>query len=202
MFQFEGLASAAKLYQNWPLALFYVVAELYSSVSISVLFWQFANREVPLAASRRFYPLFGQVSSLAPVLAGQYVRLYAARDGTTMTDSMHKVTAAVCFCGVAMMVLHHTYTSMVNRENALKAGESAQLVRSKKQAKPKLSLGQSLRFLTSSKYLGQAHLPLLGLLAFDFPFPSHSLSLNTWLRFPGCNGPLIWLVDPVHGHHV
>lgn len=39
-------------------------------VSIGVLFWQFANDVVPVAQAKRFYPLFGQMSSLAPVVAG------------------------------------------------------------------------------------------------------------------------------------
>ena len=39
-------------------------------VSIGVLFWQFANDIVPVAQAKRFYPLFGQMSSLATVLAG------------------------------------------------------------------------------------------------------------------------------------
>lgn len=39
-------------------------------VSIGVLFWQFANDIVPVKQAKRFYPLFGQLSSLAPVVAG------------------------------------------------------------------------------------------------------------------------------------
>lgn len=35
-----------------------------------MLFWQFANDIVPVEQAKRFYPLFGQMSSLAPVVAG------------------------------------------------------------------------------------------------------------------------------------
>jgi len=38
-----------------------VVAEIYSSVSIGILFWQTANEVVPVDQAKRFYPLFGQV---------------------------------------------------------------------------------------------------------------------------------------------
>lgn len=41
-----------------------------TQVSIGVLFWQFANDVVPVKQAKRFYPLFGQLSSLAPVVAG------------------------------------------------------------------------------------------------------------------------------------
>lgn len=51
-------------------------------VSIGVLFWQFANDIVPVAQAKRFYPMFGQMSSLAPVVAGLcVVRFTSAASG-------------------------------------------------------------------------------------------------------------------------
>jgi TLC ATP/ADP transporter len=38
-----GLAVMATIFANWTSALFYVMAEIYSSVSVGLLFWQFAN---------------------------------------------------------------------------------------------------------------------------------------------------------------
>lgn len=52
----------AKIFSNWTSALYFVVAELYSSVSVGILFWQFANDVVPIDQAKRFYPLFSQVS--------------------------------------------------------------------------------------------------------------------------------------------
>lgn len=39
----------AKLFSNWTSALFYVVAEVYSSVSVGILFWQYANDVVSVS---------------------------------------------------------------------------------------------------------------------------------------------------------
>ena len=47
----------AKLFANWTSALFYIVAEVYSSVSVGILFWQFANDVVSVSEASRFYPL-------------------------------------------------------------------------------------------------------------------------------------------------
>ena len=52
----------SKIFSNWTSALYFVVAELYSSVSVGILFWQFANDVVPIDQAKRFYPLFSQVS--------------------------------------------------------------------------------------------------------------------------------------------
>ena len=38
-----GMFVMAKIISNWTSALFYVVAEIYSSVSVGLLFWQYAN---------------------------------------------------------------------------------------------------------------------------------------------------------------
>lgn len=51
----------SRIFSNWTSALYFVVAELYSSVSVGILFWQFANDVVPIDQAKRFYPLFSQV---------------------------------------------------------------------------------------------------------------------------------------------
>lgn len=52
----------SRIFSNWTSALYFVVAELYSSVSVGILFWQFANDVVQIDEAKRFYPLFSQVS--------------------------------------------------------------------------------------------------------------------------------------------
>lgn len=54
----------AKIFSNWTSALYFVIAELYSSVSVGILFWQFANDVVSIDQAKRFYPLFSQVRTL------------------------------------------------------------------------------------------------------------------------------------------
>ncbi|KAJ0987992.1 hypothetical protein J5N97_006348 [Dioscorea zingiberensis] len=43
----------------WSFCLFYVMAELWGSVVISVLFWGFANQITTVEEAKEFYPLFG-----------------------------------------------------------------------------------------------------------------------------------------------
>lgn len=80
-----------------------------------MLFWQFANDIVPVAQAKRFYPLFGQMSSLAPVVAGLCVVRFTngvsmggkgegegevATQGEGVPDFMlvRKEDAAACSC--------------------------------------------------------------------------------------------------------
>eukprot|EP00614_Pseudopedinella_elastica_P035421 CAMPEP_0172618082 /NCGR_PEP_ID=MMETSP1068-20121228/76589_1 /TAXON_ID=35684 /ORGANISM="Pseudopedinella elastica, Strain CCMP716" /LENGTH=485 /DNA_ID=CAMNT_0013424113 /DNA_START=151 /DNA_END=1608 /DNA_ORIENTATION=+ len=139
--------------ENWTFALFYVVAELYSSVSVGILFWQLANELVPAEKSTTFYPLFGQMSSLAPVLAGFFVRRVSAPEGIDMETSMRRLSGAVTLCGIAMVVLHYTYYSHLKEPVAAKKRKGKKAV---------MSFGESLLFLARSNYLGCMSVLVLG----------------------------------------
>jgi AAA family ATP:ADP antiporter len=146
-----GLAVLAKIVSNWTSGLFYVVAEIYSSVSVGLLFWQFANDVVPVAQAKRFYPLFAQMSGLAPVLAGQYVVRYASR-ASDFSSSLHRLTAAVTFSGVMICVFYTLATSYVDRTQAKTRAETG-APPPVKPKKPKMNMSESAKFLASSQYL-------------------------------------------------
>jgi AAA family ATP:ADP antiporter len=105
-----GMAVLASIATHWTSALFYVMAEIYSSVSVGLLFWQFANDVVSVDQAKRFYPLFAQMSGMAPVLAGQYVVRYTSTTAN-FGDSMHRVTALLMFAGVMICVFYQLSTS-------------------------------------------------------------------------------------------
>lgn len=151
-----ALSVLAKIASNWTSALYYIVAELYSSVSVGVLFWQFANDVVPVDQAKRFYPLFAQMSGLAPILAGQYSVRYASR-APDFRASLARLTAATSFAGVMICVFYGLSVSYVERhqrESEAK-GEKGQAggTTTKKKDKPKMSMSESARFLASSQYL-------------------------------------------------
>jgi len=56
---------------NWSFALFYIFAELWGTVGLSVLFWQFANEITKIGEAKRIYPLFGLIANFGVVLSGQ-----------------------------------------------------------------------------------------------------------------------------------
>jgi len=48
-----GSAVVAKIFSHWTSALFFIVAEVYSSASIGILFWKFANDVVGVNQAKR-----------------------------------------------------------------------------------------------------------------------------------------------------
>jgi len=154
-----GMAILARIATHWTSALFYVLSEIYSSVSVGLLFWQFANDVVGVEQAKRFYPLFAQMSGLAPVIAGQYVVRYTSQAGT-FDESLHKLTAAVTLSGVMICLFYFGSTSYVERTEKETAPKKAEAKKKKK--KPKMSLIESAKFLASSQYLRLVAMLVLG----------------------------------------
>ncbi len=152
-----GLSVLANIVAHWTSALFYVVAEIYSSVSVGLLFWQFANDVVSVEQAKRFYPLFAQMSGLAPVLAGQYVVRYASR-AETFSKSLHRLTAAISFAGCMICFFYNASTNYIARKEAMEPAPiesqtTTETATTTKKKKPKMSMGESIKFLASSQYL-------------------------------------------------
>ena len=141
----------AKLFANWTSALFYIVAEVYSSVSVGILFWQFANDVVSISQAKRFYPLFAQMSGLAPIVAGQYVVRYASQ-AKDFGESLHRVTIMITFAGAMICGFYKCSNDYIEKtESRLDSKDSA--AKQPKKKKAKMTMVESAKFLASSEYL-------------------------------------------------
>ena len=142
----------SKLFANWTSALFYIIAEVYSSVSVGILFWQYANDVVSISQAKRFYPLFSQMSGLAPIFAGQYVVRYASAS-KSFDESLHRITMMITFAGIMICLFYKWSNDYIeNMSLSVVESEEPQPVLPKKK-KAKMSTMESARFLASSEYL-------------------------------------------------
>jgi len=152
----------SKIISNWTSAIYFVVAELYSSVSVGILFWQFANDVVTVDEAKRFYPLFSQMGGLAPIVAGQYIARFASQ-ASDFNSSMHRLTVAVTFAGVMICVFYHLSTSFIDREQFNSSSSKDETAKApKKKKKSKMSMTDSFKFLVSSQYLRLVFMLVLG----------------------------------------
>ena len=62
---------------NWSFSIFYILSELWGSVVLSMLFWQFANEITKVGEAKRFYGLFGMVGNIGLLLSGPVIILTA-----------------------------------------------------------------------------------------------------------------------------
>ena len=61
------------IYGIWSYSLFYIVAELWGSIMMGLLFWEYANEITSTTEAKRFYPFFILMANMGLIVAGLYV---------------------------------------------------------------------------------------------------------------------------------
>jgi ATP:ADP antiporter, AAA family len=159
---------------KWILATFYVMSELWGSVMLSLLFWQFANQITTTEEAKRFYSMFGMLGNLALPCTGFILHYFLSEDvflkmypeiSTGIFQSYLKFTpftpimlVMISSCIVIMMA-YRWMNKYVLTDPALYNPTSQQKT---KKSKVKLSIGESFKLIFTSKYLGLIALLVLG----------------------------------------
>jgi AAA family ATP:ADP antiporter len=153
----DGLYGLVAIFRNWTYAVFYVLAELWGSIMLSLLFWGFANEITRVAEAKRFYALFGIGANLALMVSGPAIifvsniqhRLPAGVDawGVSLNYLMSMVVAA----GILIIGLYWWINKNVLTDPRF---YDASEVKGPKKSKPKMSLKDSFMYLAKSKYIG------------------------------------------------
>ncbi|KAJ1691237.1 hypothetical protein LUZ63_015392 [Rhynchospora breviuscula] len=138
----------------WSFCLFYVMAELWGSVVISVLFWGFANQITTVEEAKEFYPLFGLGANVALIFSGRTVKYFSnlrknlgpGVDGWAI--SLKGMMSIVVLLGFVITGIYWGVNKFVLNDPSLPKVEKR-----KKKEKPKLGMGESLKVLLSSRYI-------------------------------------------------
>lgn len=155
----SGLEKFIQLIEYWDYSLFYIISELWSSIVVSLLFWQFANAVVMKGDAKRFYPLFGVIADMGMILAGMtliYVTRELGEETSTFAywqDKMQSFTWLILVSGVCSAIIYY----IGNRYFENIEHSSLQT-----QQKTHLSIVQSARFLGSSPNMRYLALMVLG----------------------------------------
>lgn len=140
---------------NWSFAIFYILSELWGSVLLSMLFWQFANEITKVTEAKRFYGLFGMIGNVGLLLSGSLIMSTAKYAKTLPAGSdsfavnLKLLMAAVVASG---LVTIFTYRWMY--KNVLTDPLLYQPGQGKKKEKVKLSVIESFRYILKNPYLG------------------------------------------------
>ncbi|WCJ40637.1 ADP ATP carrier protein 1 chloroplastic [Euphorbia peplus] len=133
----------------WTFCLFYVMAELWGSVVISVLFWGLANQITTVDEAKKFYPMFGLGANIALIFSGRTVKYFSNMrkslgpgvDGWAL--SLKAMMSIVVLMGLAICGCYWWVNNYVPAPTRSK----------KKKEKPKMGAMESMKFLISSKYI-------------------------------------------------
>ncbi|MDR2107129.1 MAG: NTP/NDP exchange transporter [Holosporaceae bacterium] len=127
---------------GWTFSSFYVMAELWGSAMVSLMFWRFANDVTSLKESKRFYAMFGFIANLALIVSGETLKVVKG------ANLIAWISVASCF---VIIFIYYWLNSRVLTDPRFFNPDD---VGKPKKKKEKLSLGESFKYILSSKYLG------------------------------------------------
>ena len=141
------------IFGKWPFALFYIIAELWGSAMIFLMFWQFANQTTSTEESKRFYPMLALVGHIGPVFSGGLIKYYSHGHTDFFGEGDQGLITFFMILASAALICTMTIFKYINSCVIIKAHYAGK-DRKSENIRPKLPLIEGLKFIFSSKYLG------------------------------------------------
>lgn len=165
--QFPNFKWFIKIAGKWTFGSFYVMAELWGSMMLSLLFWQFANQITKTAEAKRFYSMFGMIGNLGLILTGFILgQSLSEEGGATKTAAKNVageliaqketlgfefVIGVTIFSVILLMLIYRWINVNILTDKKFYDPDAGGAPKKKKS---KMSLGESFKLIFSSKYLG------------------------------------------------
>jgi len=150
--------------RNWSFALFYMMAELWGSIVVSVLFWGLANRIMNITEAKRYYPLFGLGANVALIFSGAYVKFVSSvRDGLAPGVDKWGVSlkllmvAILASGGVILAAMRHVEKKVLTDPECVDASSLK-----KAKTKTSMTLMESAKYLASSPHIRNIAMLVIG----------------------------------------
>lgn len=153
---FKGLVD---VYRVWTFSLFYMMSELWGAAVSALMFWQFANDVIRVKEAKRFYAHFYLVANVFVAFSGVVVnRLSQVQDGLAegvdpWGASINYLTMVLTGCGLLVLAIYYYLNKYVFNDAYLER-IAAERHEKPKKTKLKMSVGEGIKFLLKSKYLG------------------------------------------------
>ncbi len=138
-----GFQGFIAIFRNWTCTLFYIMAELWSTAIMSVLFWAFANEVTKVGEAKRFYILWNIAANIAGMVAGNAALSFSG----DWSQSVMFLSCAIVFSGLISVGVFRWLNVRVILPSENKSGES------KPVEKIKMSMRKNFSYLAKSKYL-------------------------------------------------
>jgi len=152
-----GFAGLIGCVRNWTFSLFYILSELWGSVVLSLLFWGFANDIMRVSEAKRIYSLFALGANAALLVSGPCIYYFSKMTQSLPAGidpwqvTLNYLMTMVFINGLAIVGTYYWMQRSVLTDKRFFNPEEQ--LGSKKKSKPKMSIGESLKFLAQSKYI-------------------------------------------------
>jgi AAA family ATP:ADP antiporter len=152
----QGLHGLVGAIRNWTFSLFYIFAELWGAVALSLLCWGFANSITKVSESKRFYAVIGILINLSGIASGWLIQWVSdvRIETTSIIDpwqiSLNYLMLATFLSGLMIMAIYW----WANKNILTNANLYDPSQVKKRKDIPKQTLKKSFQQILSSKYLG------------------------------------------------
>ena len=151
-----------KISSKWSYAIFYVFAELWGSMMLSLLFWQFANSITKTDEAKRFYPMIGFFGNIGLILGGSMLLFLTNSGGSALSEDIKiavsslneefLISSVTWAISIVIMILIGLYAYMNNV--VLVDPRFIPTSVAKKREKTEMSFMDGIKVVFTSKYLG------------------------------------------------
>lgn len=141
-----------KIAGNWTFATLYVIAELWSGLMVSLLFWQFANQITKTEEAKRFYSMFGVLGNVGLLACGGMMGYFLSNNVHIVSDELKFIPIFIVLiisCIATMLLYNWINKNVLTDPNLYSPKESKS-----GKGKVKMPLKDSFKMIFTSKYLG------------------------------------------------
>lgn len=155
-----GLKGLVDVYRVWTFSCFYMMSELWGVAVSALMFWQFANDVIRVKDAKRFYAHFLLLANLFTSFSGIVLnKLASVQEGLPegvdpWQISLNYLTTVLTVCGLGVLALYWYLNKFVFTENYLMELAKEREGGAPKKKKLKMSVGEGVKHLFKSKYLG------------------------------------------------
>jgi AAA family ATP:ADP antiporter len=152
---FPFMGYCLNIIESWPYSLYFVLAELWGSIMLSLMYWQTVNQIYDVADAKRIYPLLGLVAQFGMITSGELLRLFSNKNifKGGWQQSLQYINLSVLFVGLILSGLYWLLTNVIVDKNIINAEV--------KKKKKKMGFFQSIKYIATSKYIGLISLLIL-----------------------------------------
>lgn len=145
-----GLKGFIAIFRNWTYSAYYMMAEMWSTIMMTVLFWGFANDVTSVKDAKRLYALLGLSANASTIASGSmttYIsNFHFSLGGDAWGNSITVLNGIIIVSGLITIFLFRYL-------NSAGLGYKRDRNGKKEKAKVKMGLLQNFSYLSKSKYL-------------------------------------------------
>jgi len=151
---------------HWSSSLFFIMSELWGSVMLSLMFWQFANHIYTVTEAKNTYTIFGAIGQIGLIVAGFTQKHFSMMHSNSADpvlawqSALQWMISAVFIAGILLIAIYWYMNKFVLTDTRF-FNPTATV--KKKKNKPKLSVIEGLKYIFTSKYIG-----LIAVLVFSY----------------------------------